>query len=108
MHINIKSYVVGFILSILFTLIPFIMVMSKMADRSVLIVGISIAAVIQMVIQLKFFLHLDFKPSSQYSLFSFLFTGLMLIVIVFGSIWVMYDLNYFMMDPVMEELGHEH
>ena len=108
MHINIKSYIVGFLLSVVFTVAPFYLVMTKSLERNQLVVILAVTAVIQLVIQLKFFLHLDFSPSLRDNMLSFVFTGVILIVIVFGSMWVLHDLDYLMMVPVMKELGHAH
>lgn len=102
-HLSLKSYIVGFVLSLLLTLVPYVLVEQGMASRSVLVVAVVVAAVIQLVVQLGFFLHLSFKPSERDGLLSFAATGIIIFVIVFGSLWVMHDLNYFMMDPVMEE-----
>lgn len=108
MHLTLGSYILGFALSLLFTLVPYVLVSQQLADRVVLILGISLAAIIQLVIQLKFFLHLSFKPKERDSLFAFIFTAIILLIFVFGSLWIMHDLNYFMMDPIMKELGHQH
>ena len=102
-HVTLKGYVTGFLLSLLLTVVPWILVEHGMASRTVLVVGVVAAAVLQLVVQLGFFLHLSFKPSSRDGLLTFASTGIIIFVIVFGSLWVMHDLNYFMMDPVMEE-----
>jgi len=113
-HVTLKGYVTGFLLSLLLTVVPWILVEQGLASRSVLVVAVVLAAVVQLVVQLGFFLHLSFKPSGRDGLLSFASTGIIVFVIVFGSLWVMHDLNYFMMDPVMDEYsrtvggGHGH
>lgn len=107
-HLDLKSYVVGFCLSLLLTLVPYFMVANGLASRPVLVVSVVVAAVLQLVVQLGFFLHLSFKPTERDGLLGFLSTAIIIFVIVFGSLWVMHDLNYFMMDPVMEEYEQLH
>ena len=113
-HVTLKGYVTGFLLSLLLTVVPWILVEQGMASRAVLVVAVVLAAVVQLVVQLGFFLHLSFRPSGRDGLLTFAATGIILFVIVFGSLWVMHDLNYFMMDPVMDEYsrtvggGHGH
>lgn len=107
-HLSLKSYVTGFCLSLLLTLVPWALVSQGLAPRNVLVACAVAAAVLQLVVQLGFFLHLSFKPSERESLLGFASTAIIVFVIVFGSLWVMHDLNYWMMDPVMEEHGSMH
>ena len=52
---------------------------------------------LQAVIQLIFFLHLGLESKPHWNLITFLFTALIIVVIVGGSIWIMYNINYNMM-----------
>ena len=97
------SYIVGFILSLVFTVIPYKLATGSSMPRDTLIIYVVLCALVQLIVQLKFFLHLDFSPKLRENLFSFIFTAVILLVFVFGSLWIMHDLNYFMMDPVMEQ-----
>ncbi len=54
-----KSYLIGFVLAVVLTVIPFWMVMSGDFSRTVNGVVIAITAVLQMLVHLVFFLHLD-------------------------------------------------
>ena len=49
MHINIKSYIVGFLLSVVFTVAPFYLVMTKSLERNQLVVILAVTAVIQFI-----------------------------------------------------------
>ena len=101
MHLSLRSYIAGFALSLALTVVPYLLVVNHMASRMTLLLGVVCAAVLQLIVQLGFFLHVDFKPGSRQNLLSFVFTGIMVLIIVFGSLWIMHDLNYFMMDPIM-------
>lgn len=100
---TVTSYVIGFLFSIALTLIPYKLVVSHVWERDQTITAIVICAVLQLLVQLKFFLHLNFSPKGRENLYSFIFTVITLFIIVAGSLWIMHDLNYYMMDPVMEQ-----
>lgn len=91
-----KNYIIGFILSIIFTIIAFYSVNSGMTKGWILFT-IFFAAVVQLFIQLWFFLHLDQESKPFYMTQAFAFAVLTLFIFVGGSIWVMYQLNYNMM-----------
>ncbi len=102
-HLSLKSYIAGFALSLLLTLVPYLLVVHEMAPRSILIPAVVAAAILQLFVQLGFFLHLSFKPTERDGLLSLVSTAIIILTIVFGSLWIMANLNYFMMDPVMQE-----
>lgn len=94
------SYASGFILSILLTLAAYIPV-SRHVDthhlsyaHSQLVFLILFFAVVQLVVQVLFFLHLSQESKPRWNLISFLFMLMVVLIIVIGSIWIMYHLNY--------------
>lgn len=95
--INLKTYLTGFILAIVLTLISFGLVMSADVPRQWAVWGIIVAAVVQMLVHLHYFLHLDRSSSARWNLVAIAFTVFMLIIFVGGTIWVMYTLNSRMM-----------
>ena len=56
-----KSYAAGFILSIVLTVISFGLVVNGHLPRSAMIFGLLGAAVVQMLVHLHYFLHLDLR-----------------------------------------------
>lgn len=91
-----RSYVVGFILSILTTLLAFFFVVNKLLPVPALIYVVLAIAVVQLVVQVVFFLHIG--RGSRWKLITFLFTILVVAIIVVGSVWVMDHLNHSMME----------
>lgn len=87
-HGSLKSYLVGFVLSVILTAIPFWMVMSGAFSRSFATTGIVIAALVQIIVHLKFFLHLDFTKEGRINTMSFIFTALITVMLVGLSIWI--------------------
>ncbi len=95
---SVKSYLIGFVLSVILTVIPFALVMNGTWSKSAILVGISLAALVQIVVQLYFFLHLDNSPSQRWNLLTLVFTAIIVVLLVGGSLWIMYNLNVRMMD----------
>lgn len=88
-HGSLKSYVIGFILSIVLTIIPLVVVMNEMFDKKTNTVIILIAAVLQFAVQLLFFMHLREEKKPRYNLTSLILGLVILLTIVAGSIWIM-------------------
>lgn len=93
-HGTLKSYVIGFILSMALTLFAFFLVDQQVLQSSDLVITIVTLAVIQMVIQLIFFFHMNKESPPFWNLCIFLFMALVLGIVVIGTLWVMYHLNY--------------
>ncbi|AAQ61655.1 cytochrome o ubiquinol oxidase subunit IV [Chromobacterium violaceum] len=96
-HGTVKSYMVGFVLSVILTAIPFWMVMGGAFTKQATLIGILAMAVVQIVVQLKYFLHLDFSKEGKLNTFSFLFTGMVIVLLVVLSIWIIYTADALMM-----------
>src|ERR1700733_3242301 len=91
---TLKSYVTGFILSILLTLVPYFLVTRHLLSPIILVGTILIFAFIQLTVQLLFFLHMRQESKPRLNLVIFIsFFGIILIVVV-ASIWIMQHLNY--------------
>jgi len=91
---SIKSYVIGFSLSVILTVIPFALVMTGALPYSATIFWIFAAAVAQIIVQLHYFLHLDTSSAMYWNLMSLLFTFFIIFLFVGGSIWIMHSLHY--------------
>jgi len=93
-HGNLKSYVIGFLLSLVLTLMSYCSVVYDLLSGWVLIGAISFFAVVQAVVQLFLFLHLGAESKPRWHLMTFLFMVLVIGIIVFGSLWIMANLDY--------------
>ena len=96
-HGSVKSYLIGFVLSVILTAIPFWMVMTGAAAPATLAVVISLFAVVQIVVHLVYFLHMNTKSEGGWNFVALVFTGLIIAIVVVGSLWIMYNLNTNMM-----------
>ena len=97
-HGSLKSYIIGFILSILLTIVPYIIVVDHVFSNEAIIIAIILLGIIQLFVQLTFFLHLSRAQSQRLNLITFAFTVLILVILVSGSLWIMWNMNYNMME----------
>lgn len=93
-HGTMKSYVIGFALSLIFTFIPYSLVVNQVITGTTLLVTIVGFALIQMIIQVTFFLHIGRGPKPNWNLFFFASTFGIILVVVGGSIMIMNNLHY--------------
>lgn len=98
--ISFKPLVIGFILSIVLTLAAYFVVINQNLDTLSLGFVLLTLGLSQALFQLIFFLHLGIDSKPRLDLMMFLFMLLVMCVVVFGSLWVMYNLNYNLMENV--------
>lgn len=96
--VRVSSYVVGFILSIATTLAAYLAVVNEIWPTGQLIAVIVTLAVVQLIVQLLFFLHLSHEKGTRWKLATFAFAVLVVGILVVGSLWIMHNLNYNMME----------
>ena len=106
-HASTKGYVVGFVLSVILTAIPFWLVMGNVFENSnttaFIILGF---AAVQIVVHMIYFLHMNSKVEGGWSMLALIFTVLIVVIMLAGSIWVMYHLNHNMMPGMMHDAPH--
>lgn len=102
-HGSYLSYTIGFLLSIVLTLAAYFLVVDKILTGSRLVAAIVGLAVVQLFVQLVFFLHLGRESRPRWNLMVFWFALLVVVIVVFGSIWIMENLDYHMMPNEMEQ-----
>lgn len=96
----VKTYINGFILSIVLTLLAFGLVSQHVNSDHTAFSHTSLTwflaglATAQLLVQLVFFLHLGKESRPKLNLMAFYFMLLTVIIIVFGSLWIMDNLDY--------------
>lgn len=97
-HGTLKSYLTGFVLAAILTAIPFWLVMDRVfASSRVTGLVILAFAVVQIVVHIIYFLHMDTKSESGWNMLALIFTLVLVVITLSGSIWIMYHLNSNMM-----------
>ncbi len=99
-----QAYLIGFILSLLLTLASFSLVHFDVISGYALMGLLALLAVIQAIVQLLFFLHIGQEGPPKWDKLIFYFMVLVILIIVIGSLWIMYDLDA----RVMPGMGHKH
>jgi len=103
-HGSYKSYLTGFILSVVLTAVPFYVVLSDVNINPLWAVGIIFAlGAVQVMVHIHYFLHVTVKAEDGWQVLSLIFAGVILAIILAGSIWVMFHMNANMM-PAHEQI----
>ena len=93
-----RSYVLGVALALVLTLAPFGLVHWATMPRLSLLSVIGAFALVQMVVHFRFFLHIGFRQKRE-DLQLILFSTLLLVIMVAGTIWIMASLAMRMIPP---------
>jgi cytochrome o ubiquinol oxidase operon protein cyoD len=96
-EVTIRRYLVGAFLALVLTAIPFGLVAARALQPIQMFVVIGAAAITQVVVHLRYFLHVDLKLSSQNKVIALCFAAVILFILAGGTLWIMFDRNY----PVM-------
>ncbi|NDU86415.1 MAG: cytochrome o ubiquinol oxidase subunit IV [Ferrovum sp.] len=97
-HGTVKTYLWGFLLSLLLTCAAFWLVLSGLSlDPTLRYGGLALLAVIQIGVQMHYFLHLNTSSGQLWNLMALLYTLLIVILLVGGSLWIMHNANMHMM-----------
>ena len=105
-HITRKGYVIGFVLSVILTAIPFWLVMTgALGSASATAFTIMGFAAVQIVVHMIYFLHMNTKSESGWTLMALIFTVVLVGIVIAGSLWVMYHMNVNMMPQMSGDMG---
>jgi cytochrome o ubiquinol oxidase operon protein cyoD len=89
---QLRAYIAGFILSLVFTFIPYYLVVTQTVKGNALLATILSFAVLQMLVQIFFFLHLG-RPKMRWQLGFYGATIFAVLVVVLGSIIIITHLH---------------
>jgi len=90
---DLRPYLIGFALALILTGIPFALVAINPLSRATTLIIIGVAAAIQMLVHLRYFLHLDLTSTPRENLVAIVFTAILIVLMVGGSFWIMFDLH---------------
>jgi cytochrome o ubiquinol oxidase operon protein cyoD len=97
-HGSLRSYLIGFGLSVVLTAIPFWLVITGALDnRQATALTIMAFAAAQIVVHMIFFLHMSARSENGWTMMALIFTLVIVVITLSGSLWVMYHLNVNMM-----------
>ena len=92
-----KSYTIGLVLALALTAVPFALVATHALTPTATLAIVAALALVQILVHLRFFLHLDFRNSPAENLLSLAFAALLVLIMIGGSLVIMFDLHERMM-----------
>ena len=105
-HGTMGGYITGFVLSVILTAIPFWLVMANpLQDNALTGIIIMALAAVQIVVHMIFFLHMNGKSEGGWTMTALVFTVVVVVIVLAGSLWVMYHMNTSMMPGMMHEMS---
>jgi cytochrome o ubiquinol oxidase operon protein cyoD len=93
-HGVLRSYITGFALSLIATLVPYYLVSQQAASKDTMLTLILWFAALQLVVQVVFFLHLGREKKPRWNLFFLISTVTIALLVVIASMWIMKHLHY--------------
>jgi len=104
-HGSLREYLTGFLLSVGLTAIPFWLVMGGVLDSKQATVAIILGfAVVQIVVHMIYFLHMNTRSEGGWNMLALIFTGVLVVIALAGSLWVMYHMNENMTPTDMQQM----
>lgn len=88
------TYSIGFGLSIILTLVAYFLVQQSAAPYRFLVIIVMVLAVVQLAVQLQFFIHLGHESKPRWNKLIFIFMAIIVLIVVLGSLWIMSNLHY--------------
>ena len=103
-HSTFKGYMTGFVLSVILTAIPFWIVMGGVFEKSSTTAMVILAlGAVQIVVHMIYFLHMNARSEGGWTMLALIFTLVLVVITLSGSLWVMYHLNNNMMPMAPHE-----
>jgi cytochrome o ubiquinol oxidase subunit IV len=96
-HGSVGSYVMGFVLSVILTALAFGAVLSGAVQGHDALYVIAGLALVQIVVHLVFFLHMNTSSGQRWNVMAFGFTVLVAVILIGGSLWIMHNVSMNMM-----------
>jgi cytochrome o ubiquinol oxidase operon protein cyoD len=98
---GLRSYLIGFVLAVGLTAVSFWAIRTHAIYGPGVSVALVTLAIAQMGIHLVFFLHITTGPDNTNNVLALVFGVLIVFLVVFGSLWIMTNLNHNMIPMKM-------
>jgi len=86
-HVSLKEYLTGFVLAVILTVIPFWLVMGDVFESSTTTVMVILGfALVQIVVHMVFFLHMNFHSEGGWNMLALIFTLILVFITLAG--WI--------------------
>lgn len=103
-HGSLRSYLIGFALSVVLTVIPFWLVMADaFGNPNITIPVIFVLGALQMLVHLHYFMHVSVEVEAGWQMMAAVFTVILIVIVMAGSLWIVSHLEKNMM-PEHEQI----
>ena len=92
-----RPYLTGLVLTLILTAIPFGLVAAGSLPRQTTLIAIAALGLVQILVHLRFFLHIGYRATPRENLVAMAFAAVLIFIMIGGSLWIMFDLNWRMM-----------
>ncbi len=96
-RVSFGTYLTGFVLALILTAVSFALAMSGALSPPATLAAVFGAGLAQVLVHLYYFLHLNTSLPVRWNLAAMVFTVLIMILFVGGTIWIMWNLYERMM-----------
>jgi len=97
-HFALRTYLIGFVVSVVLTAAPFWLVMTGAIANAAVATAVVVAlAIAQILVHTFAFLHLNTRVQGGWTLVAYVFTAVLVLIIITGSLWIMIHLSSNMM-----------
>ena len=107
-HSTLKGYLMGFFLAVFLTAVPFWLVMGKVIPNAQTLAVVTLVfAAVQIVVHMIYFLHMNAHSEGGWNMLALMFTAILVVITLSGSIWVMFHLNSNMMPGMSHDMTEQ-
>ncbi len=99
-NVSFKPQIIGFVCSLALLIAAYRIVSHHHVSGDALLCTIASLGIFQVLLQLIFFLHLGLETKPHWHIITFLFTVLVVLIIFGGTVWIMHNLDYNLMQPM--------
>ena len=101
-------YTIGLVLAVILTAVSVWVANTSLLWGPGISLGLAVLAIAQMGIHLVFFLHITTGPDNTNNVLALAFGVLIVVLVVSGSLWIMWDLDHNMMpvQPINLQMQH--
>ena len=108
-HFTVRGYLIGFAVAAILTAIPFWIVMTRAITNVQIAAAVVVAlAVAQILVHTFAFLHVNARAQGGWTLVAYVFTAVLVVITIGGSLWIMHHLNLNMMPGMMDGAATDH
>ncbi|HTW71981.1 MAG TPA: cytochrome C oxidase subunit IV family protein [Acetobacteraceae bacterium] len=94
---DLRGYQMGFALAAILTIVPFALVATGALPAMAVLWAIGVLGLMQIVVHVRFFLHVDLSREKREELYLMAFSGSLLVVMIAGMLWILFNMYARMM-----------